>query len=134
MKVIVLSAMGTGALMLVTATAMAHHSGAMFDRSKTLEITGNVKEFQYTNPHSWLLVTVTEADGKATDWAFEAEGPSTLLKNGVKKSSVTPGEKVTVTTNPLRDGRPGGTWVVLKKADGTVIDPRRRPDAPAAAP
>ena len=59
---------------------MAHHSGAMFDDKKEVTVTGVVKEFQYTNPHSWLLVDVTGKDGKVTTWGFEAEGPSSLTR------------------------------------------------------
>ena len=123
MKKVVLSAAAIGALVLAAAPAVAHHSGAMFDRTKTLKLTGTVKEFQYTNPHSWLQVNVTGPDGKVTEWAFEAEGPSTLIRAGIKKSTLMPGDKVTVTTNPLKDGRPGGSWVCLTKADGAVVDP-----------
>jgi hypothetical protein len=58
----------------------AHHSGTMFDEGKEVTLEGVVKEFQYTNPHSWLLVDVTNADGSVTTWGFEAEGPSTLMQ------------------------------------------------------
>ncbi len=56
-------------------TAAAHHSASMFDFTKLVELSGVVKEFQYTNPHSWLLVDVTNEDGSVTTWGFEAEGP-----------------------------------------------------------
>ena len=64
----------------------AHHSATMFDTTKQVTLEGTVKEFQYTNPHSWLLVDVKGSDGKVTTWGFEAEGPSTLFRNGIKKS------------------------------------------------
>src|SRR5579872_7173126 len=64
--------------------ALAHHSAAMFDRDKQVTVQGTVREFQYTNPHSWLLVIVMEPDGKTTEWSFEAEAPSTLLRSGIK--------------------------------------------------
>ena len=54
----------------------AHHSAVMFDDQKEVTVEGTVKEFQYTNPHSWLLVDVTNKDGSVTTWGFEAEGPS----------------------------------------------------------
>ena len=65
-------------------TLQAHHSGVMFDDKKEITLDGVVKEFQFTNPHSWLLVDVTDKDGKVTTWGFEAEGPSTLIRNGVR--------------------------------------------------
>jgi hypothetical protein len=129
--------LGAGALALAAAgAASAHHSGAMFDSSKEVTLSGTVKEFQYTNPHSWLVVNVPDASGKVTEWSFEAEGPSTLLRNGIKKSSLQPGDKVMVKAHPLKDGRPGGSWMSTSKADGTLLCPggRGRCSAPGAAP
>ena len=99
----------------------------MFDGTKTATLQGTVKEFQYTNPHSWLVVNVPDAAGKVTEWSFEAEGPSTLLRSGIKRSSLMPGDKVTVRGHPLKDGRPGAGLVDVTKADGTVLNPRGLP-------
>jgi hypothetical protein len=127
MKKIVM-ALSASALLLATAgAAFAHHSGAMFDATKEVDIQGTVKEFQYTNPHSWLIVNVPDASGKVTEWGFEAEGPSTLLRAGIKKSSLMPGEKVTVKGHPLKDGRPGANLMLITKADGTQLSPRGAP-------
>ena len=90
--------------------AVAHHSGVMFDDGKSVTLTGTVKEFQYTNPHSWLLVDVKGADGKVTTWGFEAEGPSTLQRAGIRKSDFAPGTEVTITGHPMKDGRPAASW------------------------
>jgi len=95
----------------VTFQAVAHHSGAMFDDKKEVTLTGTVKEFQYTNPHSWLLVDVKGADGKVTTWGFEAEGPSTLLRAGIRKTDFAPGTEITITGHPMRDGRPAAAWM-----------------------
>jgi hypothetical protein len=122
--------LSAGLLALASAgAALAHHSGAMFDANKEVSLQGTVKEFQYTNPHSWLVVNVPDANGKVTEWSFEAEGPSTLLRAGIKKSSLQPGDKVTVKGHPLKDGRPGAGLINVTKADGTVLSPR--PGAPA---
>ena len=56
----------------------------------TAAMTGVVKEFQYTNPHSWLLVDVTNSDGTITTWGFEAEGPSSLMRAGIRKNDLPP--------------------------------------------
>jgi hypothetical protein len=123
------------AAMAVLATpAFAHHSGAMFDPTKTITLEGTVKEFQYTNPHSWLEVMVTGPDGKSVEWGFEAEGPSTLLRAGIKAKSFVPGEKITVVGHPMRDGRPAGSLMSVTKADGTVLSPRGAPPAGGAPP
>jgi hypothetical protein len=117
----------TGLTMCLRAPAGAHHSGAMFEPEKTITVEGVVKEFEYTNPHSWLWVTVTNDDTTTTDWGFEAEGPSTLFRNGIKKSDLKPGDKVTVTGRPMRDGRPAAAWVKAIKEDGRVLQPRLAP-------
>jgi hypothetical protein len=120
------------ALAALSTPALAHHSAAMFDHDKQVTLQGTVKEFQYTNPHSWLQVLVTGADGKVTEWGFEAEGPSTLLRAGIKAKSFVPGEKVTIVANPMKDGRAAGALITATKADGTVLSPR--PGAAPAAP
>lgn len=121
-----------GALALAT-PALAHHSAAMFDHEKKVTLQGTVKEFQYTNPHSWLQVMVAGPDGKVTEWGFEAEGPSTLLRAGIKAKTFQPGDKVTITANPMKDGRAAGALITATKADGTVYSPRPSGAAGAAA-
>jgi len=113
-----------GALALATAPARAHHSALMFEVEKTITVDGVVKEFQYTNPHSWLLVDVTNADGTVTTWGFEAEGPSTLRRAGIRPSDLKAGTKLTITGRPMKDGRPAAIWVEAVRADGKRFDPR----------
>jgi Family of unknown function (DUF6152) len=104
--------------------AAAHHSAFMYDQDKTVTIEGVVKDFQYTNPHSWLIVETKNADGTLTSWGFEAEGPSTLMRAGIRRSTLTPGTKITITGHPMKDGRPAAAWVQAVLADGTVLNPR----------
>jgi hypothetical protein len=118
-----LSAVALGAA-LSASSAAAHHSGAMFEPVKTVTLKGVVKVFEYTNPHSWLWVTVTNDDGTTTDWGFEAEGPSTLFRAGIKKSELKPGDNITITGRPEQEGRPAAAWINAVKADGTVVNPR----------
>lgn len=110
-------------LLLLPPAAYAHHSGTMFDYSKLVELTGTVKEFQYSNPHSWLLVDVTGADGVVTTWGFEAEGPSTLMRAGIRKSDLPAGTVITIRGNPMRDGRSAAAWVDAV-VDGKALNPR----------
>ena len=86
-------------------------------------VTGVVKEFQYTNPHSWLLVDVTNGDGSVTTWGFEAEGPSTLTRAGIRKSDFAPGTKLTITGHPMKDGRPAAAWMNATREDGKKFNP-----------
>ena len=118
------SAVCVAGLLMAPVAAFAHHSGAMFESEKTITVSGTVKEFEYVNPHSWLYVVVTDEKGEETVWGFEAEGPSALMRAGIKKSALQPGDVVTVKARPLRDGRPAGAWVSVTKSDGTVLAPR----------
>lgn len=113
-----------GGAALLAAPVFAHHSAVMFDDQKEITVSGTVKEFQYTNPHSWLLVDVTNDDGTITTWGFEAEGPSTLTRAGIRKSDFAPGTKITITGNPMRDGRPAAAWIKATRGDGKEFDPR----------
>jgi hypothetical protein len=104
----------------VTTMVAAHHSGAMFDRGKTATITGTVTEFNWTNPHSSIKVEVT-AGGKAESWAIEMNSPNNLVREGWKRTTLKPGDKVTLTINPLRDGKPGGWYLSIKLPDGKQL-------------
>lgn len=108
--------------LFAVSAAYAHHSGTMFAEDKTIEIKGVVKEFQFLNPHPWLIVDVTNSDGTVTTWGFEAAaGVTPLIMSGIKKTDLPPGMKVTVKTHPMRDGRPAGAWLEVTREDGRVI-------------
>jgi hypothetical protein len=120
----------------VTATplAYAHHSFAMFDADKKVTLEGLVKDFQWTNPHAWIMVTVADSEGKAEPWAIEMNGPSGLVRQGWKPKTLTPGMPITLTIHPLKDGTHGGQFMSVKLPDGTQLgNPNREPvnDAPA---
>jgi hypothetical protein len=111
-----------GAALLAFATlASAHHSGAMFDREKQVTITGTVTEFTWTNPHASFRVDVPNAEGKTESWAIEMNSPNNLVHAGWKRSTIKPGDKVTVKINPLRDGRPGGLYLGITLPDGKYL-------------
>jgi cytochrome c-type biogenesis protein CcmE len=112
------------ALVVPAGSASAHHSATMFEQTKTVTVEGVVKEFQFSNPHSWLLVDVTDKNGKVTTWGFEAEGPSTLQRAGIRPSEFRAGTKVTMTGRPMKDGRPAAIWVLAVRGDGKKFDPR----------
>ncbi len=120
-------------LMQYTVSALSHHSEAMFDPDKVVTVTGTVKEFEYVSPHSWLYVLASDDKGVETLWGFETTSASSLMRAGIKKNSLVPGDVVTVQAHPLRDGRPAGQWLTVTKSDGTALS--LRPSAvPAAAP
>ena len=115
------SALGGVAALVLAAPAFAHHSFAMFDADKTVELEGTVKEFQWTNPHSWLQVVVVDDTGKETEWSLEMGSPGGLAREGWRPRTVVPGDKVTVSIHPLKDGSAGGQLLATTLPDGTVM-------------
>lgn len=90
----------------------------MFDESKSATYRGSVREFQYTNPHAWLIVDVENANGQVTTWGFETLAPSSLMRLGIRKGDFPFGTKVTVKGNPMKDGRPAAYLISVTRADG----------------
>jgi hypothetical protein len=122
------------AVALCAGPTLAHHSFAMFDAEKKVTLEGIVKEFQWTNPHAWIMVTVADKEGKAEPWAIEMNGPSGLVRQGWKPKTLTPGMPITLTIHPLKDGTHGGQFLSVMLPDGTQLgNPNREPanDAPA---
>lgn len=97
----------------------AHHSATMFDFDKETTITGVVKEFQYTNPHAWLIVTVADDSGETINWSIELGAPTLLRAVGIGKKTFLPGEEYTLKFHPMKDGRPAGEHISITKPDGS---------------
>ncbi len=102
--------------------ALAHHSGAMFDSSRSVTIAGTITEFNWMNPHSSFKVDVTGAAGQHEIWALEVNAPPYLIPLGWKRTTLKSGDKVSVTVRPLRDGKPGGSYMSIVLADGTKLN------------
>jgi len=100
---------------------LAHHSAAMFDDSKVMELKGTIKELQWANPHIWIQVVVDQ-DGKKTEWSLEGGSPNTLSRNGWRATTFKPGDVVTVRFNPMKDGSAAGQFIGAKfEADGKIV-------------
>jgi hypothetical protein len=111
-----------GTLVVSIGVAYAHHSYAAFDTSKEVSIKGAVREFKFENPHCSIIITsIDPKDGRTTDWNFEAASVRGLVMKGWRKSTLKPGDTVTLVGHPIRDGRPGASLTRAILADGTVL-------------
>lgn len=124
MKVRSVAVTTLAASLLLTAGVLpsyAHHSFAMFDMSKSTEVSGALKDVNWNNPHTAMIVVVPGAGGQTAEWHFEAGPPAFMLRAGIKRDDLSSriGSKVTVTFHPLKDGRTGGALEALKFEDGT---------------
>lgn len=109
------------AVCLPAVPAQAHHSMAMFDQTKTVVLSGTVKQFQWTNPHCYIQLMVKDASGAEKEWSLEMGAPMYLYAKGWRPSSLKPGAPIKVTINPLRNGEPGGIVLTANSADGKQI-------------
>jgi Family of unknown function (DUF6152) len=120
MKALVACASG-GLLILGAQVASAHHSYSSFDMGKSVKVSGVVKEFHWTNPHSFIVLASTDAAGNVIEEVLEANGPGYLARQGWKRESVVPGDKITATIHPMRDGTPGGDIMDVTLPSGKVL-------------
>jgi hypothetical protein len=109
------------AITLLATEAVAHHSFAMFDQEKTVQLSGTIRAFEWTNPHCWIQIYVEGTDGRAVEWSIEGPSPNRLAREGWRSSTLRPGDKVTVTANPLKSGENGGSLVRVTFRDGRVM-------------
>jgi hypothetical protein len=101
--------------------AWAHHSFSMFDATHEKTLVGTIKEFQWTNPHTWLWLDVPATNGIAAgEWGIEGMSPNFLGRRGWSKTTLRPGDKVTIVIHPLKDGSKGGTFLSVTLPDGSV--------------
>jgi hypothetical protein len=108
-------------LVLSAGTASAHHSFAAFDTASEKTVTGTVKQFDWTNPHTWIWVEVPNAQGSVDTFGFEGMSPNYLNRRGWTKSTLKPGDTITITFRPMRDGSKGGMFMNGKLASGKVL-------------
>src|SRR5262245_17674715 len=99
----------------------AHHAATMFDSTKVVEITGTIKELQWTNPHIWIQIQVQNSEGSRQEWSIEGGGPNSLSRQGWRPTTFKPGEAVTLRINPMRDGTHAGLFVGAKFSDGKTL-------------
>jgi hypothetical protein len=111
--------------LILAGPASAHHSvQAQFDIHKTFTVSGTVAKVEWINPHSYLTINVTGADGKVQKWAFELGGPGALRRAGMSREDrggLKPGDEVTASGLAAKDGSTTGFLQELKLADGRVF-------------
>lgn len=111
-------ALALGLATLSAAPADAHHALTVIDRNRTLEVSGVVRAWEWTNPHTWLMLQVPAKGGQTQTWPIEGLAPATLRLKKWSRLMMKPGDRVVITMHPRRDGAPGGMLVNVVLADG----------------
>jgi Family of unknown function (DUF6152) len=109
------------AAVLTATPALAHHSFAMFDQSKTVTIQGTVKDFRWTNPHVFIQIMVKNDAGIEEEWSIEMTSPEHLARVGWKPVTLKPGDKITLNIHPMHDGSNGGQYLSGIGPDGQPL-------------
>ncbi|MDP9083654.1 MAG: DUF6152 family protein [Pseudomonadota bacterium] len=105
----------------VASSARAHHSLAMFDMDKSAAVDGTLKSVQWTNPHSWFVLTAAGPEGAAKDWQIEGPSPNGLTRQGWKHNDINAGDRVTLTFHPRKDGTAGGMLIAVRLPTGKEL-------------
>jgi hypothetical protein len=113
---------------LVSGGATAHHAFSMFDQKQQVLLEGEIKEFQWANPHVWVQLLVKGSDGKVVEWSIEGSSPNGLRRQGWSSKSLLPGMKVKLLANPLKSGEAGGSLINVTLEDGTLLGRRVDPN------
>lgn len=117
-QILGIAAMLSAAAMI--APVAAHHSAAIFDFRKPVTMSGAVKAIKVVNPHTHILITLTDAKG-TRDWDFEGHSASNFYRAGYLRDSVKVGDKISITFAPMRDGKDGGYIVAFTTAGGQKV-------------
>jgi hypothetical protein len=109
---------------------LAHHSFAMFDKSKEVVLKDAVvKDWQWTSPHTWLYVLVPNGTKNPDKISVEGGNPGLMRREGFAKGSMAPGDKITIYMAPLRSGAKGGSLNAVVLPNGKMLGERMKPGA-----
>ena len=116
------AALGIALVFAIVAGVNAHHSfAALFDVSRTIDLTGELTKLEFKSPHAYLHLKVTESAGATSDWQIETTTPGMLIRKGITPETLRAGQKVSVTGNPTRDGRKIMRLLTITMPDGTKV-------------
>ena len=120
-KIVIHLSLSLGAW-IVAVPMLAHHSGAAFDDGKILTIQGTVTEWFWANPHCFLSFDVKDEKGQVVSWVVETSNPPDMINRGWRRNSFKAGDQVTVTVEPVKNGKPIGRVLQVVLPDGTILE------------
>jgi len=112
--------LGLMAAALAPLPSLAHHSYSMFDMQKTVALQATVVRFKWQNPHAFIEIDATSRSG-AERWAIEMTSPNNLAQEGWRRTSLKPGDRITVWVHPLRSGARGASYVGVRLPNGSTL-------------
>jgi hypothetical protein len=107
--------------LIASGPLFAHHGNAVFDVGKTVTMKGTVTEWFWANPHCFLSFDVKGDGGRPVHWVMETQAPPNMVPYGFSKQTFKPGDEVTVTLEPVKNGEPLGRLVRVVLANGKTL-------------
>ena len=105
-------------ILSVAGTALAHHSFAVYDHTRTLNLKGTVTKWQWSNPHAYLDIDVRDSNGEVKHYTLEGTSINMLQRSGWRSNMIKAGDQVTAVAAPLLNGEPGGLLLEITLANG----------------
>ena len=109
--------------MVLAGNADAHHAASAYNHDTPITVGGTVKEFRWSNPHTWISVEVPLGNGEVQEWNLEGTSVNTLVRAGWTKQTLQPGMIIKLLVSPRRDGAPGGEWNKVISINGEPFTP-----------
>ena len=108
-------------LLCISVPAMAHHGAAGFDAEKQLTMKATVTDWLWANPHCYMKYDTTDEKGSVAHWAVEVSNPTDMTKRGWSLHSFKPGDEITVTVRPAKNGALVGQLLKVVLANGQTL-------------
>jgi Family of unknown function (DUF6152) len=107
--------------LIVSIPSLAHHANAVFDTGKKVTMKGTVTEWFWANPHCLLRFDVRGDNGEVVHWTAETQAPPNIIPSGYSKQSFKPGDEITITVEPVKNGQPLGRVLQVVLPNGKTL-------------
>jgi hypothetical protein len=108
--------------------SLAHHGGAAYDQKTTIKLQATITGFQFINPHAQIFFDSADSKGNVIHWNCEGHDPANMERQGWKRSTLKPGDHITIFGHPAKNGVPVMLLVKVVLADGKELDNLQTPD------
>lgn len=114
---------GAVALLMASGPMLAHHGRESYDQQRLTTVKGTVTKFDFANPHVLLYFDVKDDKDKIVKWVGETGSPNMMRRGGWNKNTLKPGDAITISGHPARDGSPSMRFMKIVLSNGQELNP-----------